>query len=228
MNGPEHDDLMAAEYVLGLSDPETRLRLDKLLTEDDAFAAEVLHWQKAFSGIDLITPEATPRAAVWRQIERDINRNAATTKLPLRHPGFWLGWGLAAALSGLLLFTYLDKPEIPETQQPIAVLSGTQPDAQFVVTLDRAASHLQLSALNITLPQNKNLQLWLIRGSAPPRSLGLITHPDHNVFPLPPGTLDHQTVLAISLEPVGGSTLSGPSGPVIFQGKVTRPSSPGA
>ncbi|MDQ1210895.1 anti-sigma-K factor RskA [Pantoea anthophila] len=67
------------------------------------------------------------------------------------------------------------------------------------VTLDRAALRLPFSALNITLPQNKSLQLWLIRGSAPPRSLGLITHPDHNVFPLPPGTLDHQTALAISL-----------------------------
>ena len=89
------------------------------------------------------------------------------------------------------------------------------------MNLDKSASLLQVSALNITLPENKNLQLWLIRGSAPPQSLGLINHRDSNVFRLPAGELDNQTVLAVSLEPVGGSTLSGPSGPVIFQGKVT-------
>ena len=124
-------------------------------------------------------------------------------------------------MAGILIFTHLSNPDAPQSLQLIAVLSGAQPDAQFVVNLDKSASLLQVSALNITLPENKNLQLWLIRGSAAPQSLGLINHRDSNVFRLPPGELDNQTVLAVSLEPVGGSRLSGPSGPVIFQGKVT-------
>jgi len=113
------------------------------------------------------------------------------------------------------------KPDATHALQPIAVLSGAQPDVQFVVSLDKRASLIQVSALNVTLPENKNLQLWLIKGSAPPQSLGLIDHRDSNAFKLPSGELDNKTILAVSLEPVGGSKLSGPSGPVIFQGKVT-------
>ncbi|EZI33176.1 anti-sigma factor [Pantoea agglomerans] len=223
MTGQEQHDLTAAEYVLGLTDDETRHRLDKRLNDDSVFAAEVLHWQKAFSGIDLLTHAVIPPSAVWQQIEQDLGPNtgvSGTTSIR-RHPGFWLGWGLAAAMAGILIFTHLSNPDAPQSLQLIAVLSGAQPDAQFVVNLDKSASLLQVSALNITLPENKNLQLWLIRGSAAPQSLGLINHRDSNVFRLPPGELDNQTVLAVSLEPVGGSRLSGPSGPVIFQGKVT-------
>ena len=223
MTAQEHHDLTAAEYVLGLTDDVTRHRLDKRLNDDSAFAAEVLHWQKAFSGIDLLTHAVIPPAAVWPRIEQNLKRNAAASGPTSirRQPGFWLGWGLAAAMAGVLIYNLVIKPDAPHSLQPIAVLSGAQPNAQFVVSLDKSASLIQVSALNITLPENKALQLWLIRGSAAPQSLGLIDHTDSNAFRLPPGELNNQTMLAVSLEPVGGSKLSGPSGPVIFQGKVT-------
>lgn len=223
MTAQEHHDLTAAEYVLGLTDDETRHRLDKRLNDDSAFAAEVLHWQKAFSGIDLLTHDVIPSSAVWPLIEQDLDQrsDASGSSLIRRQPGFWLGWGLAAAMAGLLIYNQVIKPDRLHSLQPIAVLSGAQPNAQFVVSLDKSASLIQISALNITLPENKALQLWLIRGNAAPQSLGLINHTDSNAFRLPPGELNNQTVLAVSLEPVGGSKLSGPSGPVVFQGKVT-------
>lgn len=223
MTGQEKEDLTAAEYVLGLTDDATRQWLDKRFNEDPAFAAEVVRWQKAFSGIDLTTQDVTPPSALWQQIEQALNRKPGThgRKIKQQHPGFWIGWGLAAALAGILVFSGVMKPDDTSALKPIAVLTGTQPDAQFVVSLDKGASFIQVSALNVTLPENKNLQLWLIKGSAPPQSLGLIDHRDSNAFTLPSGKLDNQTILAVSLEPVGGSKLSGPSGPVIFQGKVS-------
>lgn len=220
MSVEDKETLIAAEYVLGLTDNQTRQQLDKRLNEDEHFAAEVLHWQKAFSGIDVTTRDVTPSSALWQHIEHDLIQRPVSVVSPSRQrPLFWLGWALAAAMTGVVIFTHLyNTPEL----QPIAVLNGTQPNAQFVVSLDKAASVIQVSALNVTLPQDKNLQLWLIKGSAAPRSLGLIVHHDRNSFKLPGETLDNQTVLAISLEPVGGSKLAGPSGPVIFQGKVSQ------
>ncbi|MDE8557970.1 anti-sigma factor [Pantoea vagans] len=223
MTGQENDDLTAAEYVLGLTDADTRQRLDKRFNDDATFAAEVVRWQNAFSGIDLTTQEVAPPSALWQQIAKDLDRKSGIPgkKRKQQHPGFWLGWGLAAAMTGILVFSWVIKPDATHALQPIAVLSGAQPDAQFVVSLDKRASLIQVSALNVTLPENKNLQLWLIKGSAPPQSLGLIDHRNSNAFKLPSGELDNKTILAVSLEPVGGSELSGPSGPVIFQGKVT-------
>lgn len=223
MTGQENDDLTAAEYVLGLTDADTRQRLDKRFNDDAAFAAEVVRWQSAFSGIDLTTQEITPPSALWLQIAQDLDRKPGTPgkKRKQWHPGFWLGWSLAAVMTGILILSWVTKPDVTHDLQPIAVLSGAQPDAQFVVSLDKSASLIQVSALNVTLPENKNLQLWLIKDSDPPQSLGLIDHRDRNAFKLPSGELDNKTILAVSLEPVGGSKLSGPSGPVIFQGKVT-------
>ncbi|WP_288473291.1 anti-sigma factor [uncultured Pantoea sp.] len=223
MSAQENEDLVAAEYVLGLTDDATRQSLDKRLNEDAAFAAEVLHWQKAFSGPDRITPTVAPAPGVWQRIERDLSRAASTASAPRTsaHPGFWLGWGLAAALAGFLIVSYVTRPDVTPALQPVAVLSGAQPDAQFVVSLDKSASLIEVSALNITLPADKNFELWLIKGSAAPQSLGLIARREGNAFKLPAGALDNQTVLAVSLEPLGGSKQAGPSGPVVFQGRVT-------
>ncbi|MGL4724022.1 MAG: anti-sigma factor [Scandinavium sp.] len=219
MSVQDKETLIAAEYVLGLIDNQTRQQLDKRLNEDKQFAAEVLHWQKAFSGIDVTTHDVTPSPALWPQIEdKLVQRPLPAVSSHRQRPLFWLGWALAAAMAGVVIFTHVFAPH---EMQPIAVLSGTQPNAQFVVSLDKTASVIQVSALNVALPQDKNLQLWLIKGGAAPRSLGLILHHDRNSFRLPGETLDNQTVLAISLEPVGGSKLAGPSGPVIFQGKVS-------
>lgn len=223
MTDSEHESLAAAEYVLGLTDDKTRQQLNKRLNDDAEFAAQVQRWQKAFSGIDATTHAVTPPAAIWQRIELHLKgpqkaANAARTRTPSL---LWLGWGLAAVMTGLVIFTHVMKPDTPDVLQPIAVLSGTQPDAQFVVSLDKSKSVIQVSALNVALPQNKNLQLWVIKGSAAPQSLGLINSPNSSVFPLSSGPLDNQTVLAISLEPIGGSRQAGPSGPVIFQGKVT-------
>ncbi|MBB1201618.1 anti-sigma factor [Enterobacteriaceae bacterium 89] len=224
MSDQDKDSLLAAEYVLGVVDELTRARLDKLYAENREFAADVTHWQRAFSGIDMTTPEVTPTPEVWQRIERSLGQQsqAQKTKAAHRQPLSLLGWALAAALAGILIFTHLQKPPASSPMQPVAVLSGSVPNAQFVVSVDKSSSLLQVSALNVTLPQNNSLQLWLIRGSTPPRSLGLITQREHNEFQLNKVVLDDQTVLAISLEPVGGSKLAGPSGPVLFQGKISQ------
>lgn len=224
MSIQENDDFLAAEYVLGVLDESTRLQLEQRLATDVEFATQVIRWQKAFSGVDVTTLNVTPAPDVWWGIERELNqRQPQPGKNPARaRPVTYLGWAIAAALAGVLVFTYVTKPPALSPMQPVAVLSGTQPGAQFVVSVNKSASLLQVSALNVTLPEAKNLQLWLINGSQPPRSLGLITRSGSNQFRLGSASVDNQSVLAISLEPLGGSKLAGPSGPVIFQGKVSQ------
>lgn len=72
MTGQENDDLTAAEYVLGLTDADTRQRLDKRFNDDAAFAAEVVRWQNAFSGIDQMTQEVSPPSALWQQDRKSV------------------------------------------------------------------------------------------------------------------------------------------------------------
>jgi anti-sigma-K factor RskA len=125
-------------------------------------------------------------------------------------------------LSGVIIFANVIKPEATRETFPVAILNGIQSNTQFVVSMDNSRTIIQVSSLGVTLPQNKSLQLWMIKGNSLPRSLGIINHSDNNTFRLLPDKFDNQTVLAISLEPVGGSKQAGPSGPVIYQGKVIK------
>lgn len=224
MNLQNKDPLTAAYYVLGITDALTRQRLDKRLGEDREFAQEVLRWQKAFSITDVTTQDVIPSASVWTKIARDLDRNDFATKRSSPHlrPIYWAGWAIAATLAGVIIFANVIKPEATRETFPIAILNGIQSNTQFVVSMDSSRTIIQVSSLGVTLPQNKSLQLWMIKGNSLPRSLGIINHSNNNTFRLLPDKFDNQTVLAISLEPVGGSQQAGPSGPVIFQGKVIK------
>ena len=100
MNTQENDAILAAEYVLGLVDSQTRQQLDKRLNDDDAFAQQVLHWQKAFSGMDALTPDSVPSPEIWQKIARKVKHDTAPPT-PLR-PATWLGWSLAARARDML------------------------------------------------------------------------------------------------------------------------------
>ena len=140
MSTEEKETLSAATYVLGLIDPLKRRQLDKRLDEDADFAAEVTRWQKAFSAIDVTSREVAPSPGLWQLIARDLvppqTAHAAST---VRNRSlFWLGWALAAALGGVVIFTQVIKPDAAPALQTIAILNDKQSERQFVVMLDKS------------------------------------------------------------------------------------------
>jgi anti-sigma-K factor RskA len=62
-------------------------------------------------------------------------------------------------------------------------------------------------------------ELWLIEGDNAPVSLGLIEGPS---VERPVGNMPAGAILAISLEPSGGSTTGAPTGPVLVTGVVQK------
>ena len=67
-------------------------------------------------------------------------------------------------------------------------------------------------------------QLWLIPPGLDPQPLGLLDPTRPVTFAIPPRLLPQATrdaVLAVSLEPPGGSPTGRPTGPVVAQGPLT-------
>ena len=203
------DDLLAAEYVMGLLDLEARTSVQTRLRNDQDFAASVASWEQRLSGLnddyaDVPAPNLLP------QIEARL--------FPAPPKRRWLGtlwtWGTAATAAVAL----------------VAYLALTPPTPDFVASLTTEGSPLRYEAVitqdRLTLTRvtgagadsTKVHELWLIAGDNPPVSLGVIPG-DLTTIALPgvaPGV-----VLAITEEQPGGSPDGKPHGPIIAMGALT-------
>lgn len=114
--------------------------------------------------------------------------------------------------------------KLDQGQQFLALLSDqTQPELVAII-YNPSTGTVVARLSNITVPEDGDLQLWLIReGEASPLSLGVMERARENnqlEFDIPMTLQGGTDILAISLEQKGGSLSSGPEGPVLFTGAV--------
>jgi anti-sigma-K factor RskA len=231
---PQLRELLAAEYMLGTLPRLSRRRFEKLMADDPALASLVSNWEERFSPIDRAAAAEEPPARVWRAIEARIAAPSIPGS-PIASPlqslraalRFWRGLAVTASAAAAALIVYLvtlQAPVAPLAPRVIAVLADQNGEPAWITTAGPGRGEIAVAALR---PQQSGVdhsfELWGIAGGAP-RPLGLLQPlPDQptviNAKDLPaPGG-----VLAVSLEPPGGSPTGLPTGPVLFQGKIIRP-----
>lgn len=203
----ERDDMIAAEYVLGvLPDDERRAARDRAEV-DGGFAARIADWEKRLSVFDAAYTEG-PLPDLLPQIEERLFARAPKPRQSWigRWRGRWIGWlagGMVAA--GLILAVPLFRPAPPAMQ---ATLAG---DALvFQASFDGRT--LDVSRLGPAAGAGRDYELWAIGGDGVPRSLGLLRGP---VTRLPRPDLSAGVTLAVSLEPAGGAPGDLPTGPIL-------------
>jgi anti-sigma-K factor RskA len=209
---PEDDaDLLAAEYVLGVLSPQDHAAAEVRIKQDRGFAAAVSAWESRLSGLndsfsEVLAPDLMPVIE-----ERLFGK-------PVKKPPFWRNWiagsATAAALGALVLVI------VPETvftpDPPLVALSGNALDLRYDVALE--GETLRISRVAGAGAEAGTVhELWLIAGDAAPVSLGLITA---QTVSLDAPLLSAGMVLAISLEPAGGSPTGAPTGPVLVTGVI--------
>jgi anti-sigma-K factor RskA len=224
-DSPELRERLAAEYVLGTLPSRSRRRFERLMAGDPALARTVGDWADRLSPLDSLTPAEEPPAYVWQAVERRIGRGAAAPSLPLRlwldSLALWRGLALAGSVATAVLVLYVASFPRPIAPTVVAVLAGHGGETGWVAVAGPKSGDVSFSAV---APQAESkphaFELWGIAGGAP-RPLGLL--PQHSgsavtlrVTQLPPPS----GVLAVSLEPPGGSPTGAPTGPVLYQGKV--------
>ncbi|GAA4867548.1 anti-sigma factor [Luteimonas vadosa] len=151
---PDNDDLLAAEYVLGLLDPGMRRDAAARLQHDVAFKALVADWESRFSPwLAEIAPVAVPSAA-WPRIRSALgwhgHGRSATPPASAAAPSlwerisFWRGMALggvavAAASVAALAISLRTAPEPidPSPSAPMARIpvSSPGPAAPMAVSL---------------------------------------------------------------------------------------------
>ncbi|MEI4488973.1 anti-sigma factor [Frigidibacter sp. MR17.14] len=201
----EDDRLLAADYVLGVAPAAERARAEARIRQDRAFAAEVEGWQRRLSGLDAEFAAVEPPAALLGRIE---NRLFGRPQ-PVRRGKRILGW-LSGAVAAATLAAVLLWPAAP--LRPIADLTAADLSVAVLTQGDNLIFRSAAPA-----PSARDYQLWIIRAGQP-RSLGLLTAPETVVS----ARLEPGDVLAVSLEPTGGSPTGLPTGPVLATAEITE------
>jgi len=205
------DDALAAEYVLGVQDLSDRAATETRIKRDPAFADLVTAWENRFAGLNDGFEEARAPNLLPRIEARlfPAAKSARPARLPVMR---WLsGAAFAAALVLVGVATL-----VPPRPDLVAVLATA--DNRLSYEVASYGDRLQITRVaGVPAVAGQVHELWVIAPGAAPVSLGLLAEgPLVVTYPTPPVGW----VLAVSVEPAGGSPIGQPTGPVILTAQV--------
>jgi anti-sigma-K factor RskA len=222
--GVPDDEWLAVEFVLGVLSGTERAAAQRLLERDGNFARMVADWEEKLAPwADEIEEVAAP-PQVWDRIAASLPAQSAANAGWWQNLAFWRGLSfatgtLAAACIGALIYI----GNAPQKAPLVAGLDGGG-HRHFVATIDMTRGSIAVQPAAFSADATRVPELWLIPADGKPRPLGLL-RADRAVSITIPADLLAQTVsnavLAVSLEPPGGSPTGQPTGPVIATGKLT-------
>lgn len=206
---------LAGEYVLGVLDLPDRRAAEQRLRRDPAFAARVAFWEARFSSLDGgFAPVAAPDLLPGIEARLFPVAPAARGR---RFAGVWFAgvWGAALgalAVAGVAGFFLLLPP------RPDLVTTLASADAALTYRAEFGQGHLRVTRMTgAAAPAGQVHELWIIEPGAAPQSLGLLGDAAFAMdMPMPP----KGSVLAVSMEPAGGSPTGAPTGPVLMTAAV--------
>jgi anti-sigma-K factor RskA len=234
MTRPEDDeDILAAEYVLGLLEGPELVEAERRQATDPVFAAQVEEWAAQLHPM-LAGAPVTPPAAVWQRISARLAAN--DDQAHARPRGVDRRWrfaaigasALAASLALVLVTRPAPAPAPPQigASQPALVASLQDEKAASAVTIsvEDAGQRLLITPVRL-VPDGHAPVLWVIPDDGVPRSLGLIEAAAPSRVAVPASHRAHiatGSTFAISLEPAGGAPGGAPTGPIAASGKLIR------
>jgi anti-sigma-K factor RskA len=204
----ETDDALAAEYVLGVLDLAERSACEARIKRDAAFAARVAAWETRLESLNDDYAE-TPAPNLLPAIEARLFPVAARPRTGTR-AGFmrWLSGAVVAATLVIVSLATLKPP------QPALVAVLATADARLSYEVRQFGGTLKVARVaGVPAVSGQVHELWVIAPGASPVSLGLLAEmPLVVTYPVPP----QGWMLAVSVEPAGGSPSGVPTGPVIL------------
>ncbi len=241
--GMSADEALAMDYALGALDRAQHKAAALRVVGDPDFRARVEQWQSLLAPLDEATAPVSPPENLWAAI-------AAETATPVPRPtvetapmvapsrgwwhnlSLWRALGLGAPVAAALMVALLAAPQpaaLPTAPaagpQLRATLAGSDGKPLLAAAFDPASGEVRFAPVaQSDAGAGKVPELWVIEGSNPPRSLGVIDIASGGAHSIPRDRLaglKAGSILAISIEPVGGSPTGTPTGPVIATGALS-------
>lgn len=228
--GGAGDEILAAEYVIGVLSAESRRAVEARMAGDASFARRVERWQSDLSSFNEDYAELAPGRGVYSSIEARLFA-APQTAFASPSAGWWnslalwrgltLGASLVAVVA--IVSAALLVPRQSGTSTLTAELSAPNDAISMLASYDTASGTMRLVPVAAAAQQKKSLELWLVPNSGSTISLGVFSQGADGRLVVPKQMRDRitdGTTFAISVEPFGGSPTGQATGPVVAVGKA--------
>ncbi len=232
---PKLIDSLAAEYVLGTLSGRARKRFERWRAREWHVERRVQAWEERLVGLALRLSPMRPSPHVWSQIEKRIGATAAPGTTPARAPSDGRRISTLRALAAsIAIFVVLVggfaawRTTHPALTELARITSPNEVQPAWIISADADLRRLRAVAGGGARPQQgKSFELWALpdREGAAPVSLGLMPDSgqlDRELTDAQRAALLGSSKVAISLEPLGGSPTSAPTGPVLFVADKAR------
>jgi anti-sigma-K factor RskA len=224
----------AGLYVLGLLRGQDRREFEADLAVDPVLATEVSAWEIRFLPLSLAIPPVEPSESVWLEIQRILAPRDRAAPMPaaasLRRRSTWRetfwdnvavwrgigGIAVAAAIAIAVL-----RPQPAAVPSLVAVLAS-KAGPVFTVAL-RSDGGMNIAPVgSIKPPAGKVWQLWAVAGGEKPVAIGFVSSKP-SVLPanqIPADMRKPNILMAVTVEPPGGSPTGQPDTPIVFAGPI--------
>lgn len=231
----EEDELLAAEYALGTLHRDERTLFANMLARDPDLREAVAAWERRLAPLSETLEPVAPPADVWKRLEAtlattprdgdedetfdDEERDVPTLQAALARwrLGALFAGAAAACLAGLLIFRELMHPAIQPNYVAVVNRGGALP--ALIVRVDLASGEVYVRPVATETPAGKSLELWYVDEGKSPESMGLVPVKAATLR-APPGLSPQKAGFAVTVEPMGGSTTGGPTGPIVYSGQL--------
>ena len=222
-NALPDDELLAAEYALGVLSGTERAAAERLQQRDAKFGALVAAWETRLAPWAREIAEVSPPPRVWDAISAALPGEPQPQAGLWQSLAFWRGFALASALAAACLAVVIYVGAIGGAQPLVATIEGSG-HRVFVATVDTKRGTVAVVPAAFAADATRVPELWLIPADGKPRPVGVVHAGRITTLTLSAdlaALAKSSVVLAVSLEPPGGSPTGLPTGPVIGTGKLT-------
>lgn len=222
--GGSPDEVRAGEYALGLLDAGDRTAVESRAATDPEFAALLTFWQREFSEFDEAYEPVTPPQRLFSAVEKRLfgAEKAVSFWSSL---AFWRFWALGASSAfALFAIVFLSDLPRPAEVQMVASLAGDQGEIGTIILYDPGSALIRVAVLSPVAGVGRDAELWLVRGSQAPISLGILPKRgrlERFLGEAARALIAPGDILAISIEPEGGSPTGQVTGPVVATGTLS-------
>lgn len=217
---PDDDlpDMTAAELALGLLEGGERAAALRRVLADPDFAREVEEWRQRMTGLFDDYPEVAAPVSV-------AERLVAPETSPAKRGSWPIIAMLTALAASVALFFVIRTPEpiVAPHHMMVASLMMSDKSAAVPAMIDMNTGEMSIPQADMA-PKGMTAQLWMIGGDGVPRSMGMLATAGPSRMMLPMEKRRHLKIgmmLAVSVEPLGGSPTGKPTGPVVASGKLS-------